>query len=508
MRNDAPPRTCVNFGRGVLCEGLACTWGFGERERSSIRRSARVCAECSREGQTHEQPVTRSSAIAGVGRRRSTRGDRSTQRDRIVSSVIANVGRRGYAGTSVSRIIAEAGVSRPTFYEYFSDKEDCFLAALNAIQARLGTRVGHSIRAAQPQHAVQASLAAIVEFAGAQPVEALFLTSQAMGAGRKALDARDAGIAELEHLIEAAHSQLPSTVKIPDLSPQIAIGGLYRLLAPRLRRGEPGLSRVIGDLAAWTDCYACAVAKRRWHRVTAAGDATGRPASARGNALAAPRQPQSSAMLSREQTTANRRHRILYAAAQLAERKGYNATTIADITRLAGVDGRTFYTAFADKQDAFMAVHELGVQQVMSATAGAFFTGTSWPDRMWAAGRAFTGFLESNPMIAHVGFVEAHAVGPGAVQRIEDSHVTFTIFLQEGYQQDPTRKPPRLALETIITNVFELVYRDARSGSQPRVSGMLGAMAYLTLTPFLGSEEANRLIDGKLEGGRRHRRSA
>jgi hypothetical protein len=140
----------------------------------------------------------------------------------------------------------------------------------------------------------------------------------------------------------------------------------------------------------------------------------------------------------------------------------------------------------------------------MSATAGAFFTGSSWPARMWAAGEAFTGFLESNPMIAHVGFVEAYAV-PGAVQRVEDSHVTFTVFLQEGYRHNPERVPPCLALEAIITSVFEMVYRGSRSGSQPRVSGMLESMAFLSLAPFLGPADANRLIDRKRAGDKRPR---
>jgi AcrR family transcriptional regulator len=409
--------------------------------------------------------------------------------------LVVNVGRRGYADTSVSRIIAEAGVSRPTFYEYFSDKEDCLLSALTAIHECLGKSVDQSIQVGNPEHAIQATLVAIVKFASAQPGEALLLTSQSMGAGRSALDTRDAGIAALAHLIDAAHARVPPHVAIPDLNPQIAIGGLYRLLAPRLRRGEPGLSRTIDDVVAWADCYRCVPAERRWHSLTAADDPTGAPADAHGAALAAPLQPHRSMRLSREQTASNRRHRILYAAAQLAESQGYNVTTIADITQLAGVDGRTFYATFADKQDAFMAVHELGVQQVMSATAGAFFTGSSWPDRMWAAGKAFTSFLESNPMITHVGFVEAYAVGPGAVQRVEDSHVTFTIFLREGYQHNPIGTPPRLALEAIIASVFELVYREARSSPRPRVSGRLGAMAFLSLAPFLGPSEANRLID-------------
>ena len=92
------------------------------------------------------------------------------------------------------------------------------------------------------------------------------------------------------------------------------------------------------------------------------------------------------------------------------------------------------------------------------------------------------------------------AVGPAAVQRVEDSHITFTIFLQEGYQQKPRRTPPpRLALEAIITSIFELVYREVRGRKQPRVTGILGHMAFLAIAPFLGAEEANRFIDRKLK---------
>jgi AcrR family transcriptional regulator len=431
--------------------------------------------------------------------RASARGRKNTQRERLLASIITVVGQEGYAGASVSKIIAEAGVSRPTFYEYFKDKESCFLEALGDVHTRLMERVRQRVAESPPQLAIHASLAAIVELASTEHDRALFLTSQAMGAGPKALDARDAGIGEIERVIVEAHSRVPPTVTIPDVSPHIVIGGIYRLLASRLRRGEPGLSRAIDDLSAWVDGYGRSAGTRRWQSIASLSSSSAAPRS-----LPAPL-PAPSALaargpgVSREQAAANQRHRILYAAAQLAERKGYNATTIADITRLAGIDGRAFYAAFADKQDAFMAVHELGVQQVMSATAGAFFTGSSWPERMWAAGEAFAGFIESNPMIAHVGFVEAYAVGPGAVQRVEDSHVTFTIFLQEGYQHQPSHaSPSRLALEAIITSIFELVYREARSRREPRVSGMLGSMAFLALAPFLGAEEGNRFIDRQL----------
>ena len=172
----------------------------------------------------------------------------------------------------------------------------------------------------------------------------------------------------------------------------------------------------------------------------------------------------------------NQRLRIMFAAAELAERKGYAATTVGEITRAAGVDGRVFYSKFADKQDAFMAVHEFGFQQVMEVTAGAFFAGATWLERNWEAGRAFTQFLERNPIVAHVGFVEAYAVGPGAAQRLQDSQAAFAMLLQEGYQyavQDA--RPSRVALEATIATIFEIVYDRARAQRQARAVRAAGA---------------------------------
>ncbi len=439
-----------------------------------------------------------SAVRAGAVGRTLAKGRKGTQRERLLAGMVASANRDGYANANVSKVIAAAGVSRPTFYEYFSDKEDCFLAALQDIQGRLLADVRRGVQQQPPQQALQASLAALFELASREPAQALFLTGQAMAAGSRALQVRDQAIDELERVIEDARAQLPSSTPAPDVSVRAVTGGVYRLLASRLRRGEPRLGRTLEELSAWLASYERPAGEHRW-RALQPIKTKGPPGKTPGPLAAPSRLPPGRPGLSSEDVAANHRARILYAAAQLAEKKGYNASTIADITRLAGVDGRAFYAAFADKQDAFMAVHELGVQQVMSATAGAFFSASSWPERVWEAGRALSGFLQSNPMIAHVGFVEAYAVGPGAVQRVEDSHVTFTIFLQEGYQQRPPRKPPpRLAMEASVTSIFEIIYREERARERPQLQGMLGHMGFIALAPFLGAAEANSFIERQL----------
>ena len=51
------------------------------------------------------------------------------QRTRLLDATFAVVAEQGYAGMTVRRVCDRAGVSNKTFYDLFSDREDCFLAA-------------------------------------------------------------------------------------------------------------------------------------------------------------------------------------------------------------------------------------------------------------------------------------------------------------------------------------------------------------------------------------------
>jgi AcrR family transcriptional regulator len=431
------------------------------------------------------------------------KGRKSTQRERLLAGMVTVANRAGYAGANVSAVIAQAGVSRPTFYDYFSDRDDCFLATLTDAHQALLARVRARIETVPPADGLVACVEELIGFAGAQPALARFLTGEPMAGGPRLLSARDRTIAEIAEVVERAHGRCADTALIPDVAPRMIIGGLYRLLASHLRRGEQNLASLLDELLPWIESYRRPRAQLRWSRLTHEPEPPMSPhvpeTPLTAPAGLGPGRPRISA----EQVAENQRLRILFAAAQLAEEKGYTASTIADITRTAGVDGRVFYSLFADKQDAFMTVHELGVRQVMAVTATAFFSGATWPERAWEAGRALTQFLQTNPLIAHVGFVEAPAVGPGAVQRVEDSHIAFAVFLQEGYQYAGVPAPPsKAALEAIVTATFELIYLEARNSPAPQLAGLLPHMTFLFLAPFLGAEQANSFVVAKLAAAR------
>ena len=431
----------------------------------------------------------------------ATRARKATQRERLLAGMITAANRDGYAGASVAAVIAEAGVSRPTFYDYFPDRRHCFLAALADVQARLLAATRAELARHPPHDALAASVRALFAFAATEPAWARFLTNEPIAAGRAALDARDRGIGELAALIEHTQRSADSAaaMPVPDVSPRIVLGAVQRLLAPRLRDGEPDLSGVPADLLDWLALYARPGSRLRWRALRPGPDLPPTPFLLEPAPGTPPPLAPGRPRLSDEQVAENHRRRILNALASLATQKGYAASTVGDIVRRARIDGRVFYALFADKQDAFMAVHEVGFQQMLSVTAGAFVAGASWPQRIWEAGRALTEFLETNPLMAQVGFVEAHAAGPRAVQRIEDSHLAFTIFLQEGHRHTGREdSPSHLALEAMVNTIFELIYHQTHRDGPLRLTGMIGHISFILLAPFLGVADAEAFIEDRL----------
>lgn len=62
---------------------------------------------------------------------------RSSQRDRLLRAVIECVAEYGFEGTTVPMTVAAARVSGNAFYEFFTDKTDCFLAACDVVATEL-----------------------------------------------------------------------------------------------------------------------------------------------------------------------------------------------------------------------------------------------------------------------------------------------------------------------------------------------------------------------------------
>ncbi len=409
--------------------------------------------------------------------------------------------RRGYAGANVAQVIAHAGVSRPTFYEYFADRDDCFLAVHRDISEQLLGHVSEAVSSTPPERALQAGVKTLFVRAQAKPDRARFLVNETLAGGHLALDQRDLLIDRIAQIIERSRARASPETPTPDLPTQAVLGGICGLLAPRLRRNEYDLSDLADEICAWIDGYNRPSSEHRW-RTLEPGPAM--PAARHVSELS-PHPPvalpRGRPSLSSAEIATHQRERIVYATGEIAAEKGYAEVKIADITAAAGVDRRVFYAHFRDKQEAFLATHELGFQQTMAVAAKAFFSCDGWPERIWEGLHAGSHFNATHPVVAHIGYVEAHAVGSPAIQRVDDSRAAFNIFAQEGFRY-ASSPPPPATLDALSATIFEIGYRHARSRRVQLLPRLTSHAAYLVLAPFLGIEQANEFIDAKLAQAR------
>jgi AcrR family transcriptional regulator len=79
-----------------------------------------------------------SSAAPATGTKGVPRAERA---DQILTVAVTEFAAQGYAGASVARIAARAGISKPLVYQYFDSKDGLYLACLHRIAGGLLERL-------------------------------------------------------------------------------------------------------------------------------------------------------------------------------------------------------------------------------------------------------------------------------------------------------------------------------------------------------------------------------
>src|ERR1700755_3613290 len=110
-----------------------------------------------------------------------------------------------------------------------------------------------------------------------------------------------------------------------------------------------------------------------------AGTAKRGGAKAKEEAPAAPRLPAGRHGLPREFIAQNQRERIITALVDTVAERGYNATTVANITKAASVSRRTFYEHFADKEACFLAAYDMVADHIRASMRAAAESFGDWP---------------------------------------------------------------------------------------------------------------------------------
>jgi AcrR family transcriptional regulator len=195
--------------------------------------------------------------------------------------------------------------------------------------------------------------------------------------------------------------------------------------------------------------------------------------------------------LSRTFVEANQRERVLAAVAEAVMDMGYVATAVEDVIACAGVSRRTFYALFKNKEEAFLAAYDDGVERLFAAVEASYARGDSWTERARNGLEAFLASLALSPEFAHVCIVDVLAAGPTALARRDGAMQRFIEMVDDGREQAPEGLlVPPMAAQTIVGGIHEVVYSRILRGETASLPGLLPELVYSMLLPFIGQEAA------------------
>jgi AcrR family transcriptional regulator len=191
----------------------------------------------------------------------------------------------------------------------------------------------------------------------------------------------------------------------------------------------------------------------------------------------------------------SQRERLLEAAVRVVAEKGYAATTIADLTREAGISRTTFYAMFDDKETCFLAAYDGAVDALVRRVAVAYEAEEGWPRRVRAGLAALLEALASEPDVARLALIDVGAAGPGAQRRYRAALQRLTPFFDEGRDFAPGgRNLPANTSRMAIGAVAGLVSDELAEGGAERLPDLLSDVLFATLVPYIGPEAAAREV--------------
>jgi AcrR family transcriptional regulator len=412
--------------------------------------------------------------------------------------------RQGYRDASVARVVELAGVSRATFYEHFTDREACFLAAFEIAGARIERALVRIEAEFSPAHRTGELLDDLLSSMVRMPAATQILLVEALAAGPPVRRAHERFVQHVESTFERWLAGPGEYGYRLTLTGRALMEGISGILLIRCFRGETAsLAGLRDDLQTWIYAYAVPEDQPRltpsdWRRL-----GLGMVAAANIDPEPEPRRlPRGKSAATPEVVVAEQRERVLAAVGHLCRTQGFAATTVADLVKDAAVTREAFYEMFRNKEEAFVAAQTTAMERGMARVAARFFAGETWPERIWNGLEALLGRIVQQPDVVYLDVIESYAASPAALRHSFDNRRAYNLFFEDGYRQRPEAEQlPRLCSEVIGSAIVGLMRWHVGEGRTEQMLEMIPETAYVALAPFMGPTAAREWVEAKAAAG-------
>ncbi|MDX6609879.1 MAG: hypothetical protein QOF85_1804 [Solirubrobacterales bacterium] len=161
------------------------------------------------------------------------------QRERMLLATAELVAERGYQKTTIELIAKTARVALSTFYEQFSSKEECFLAAFDETMEAAAEVFDELLDDEQPwADQISAGLEVVLEMVVNEPARARLCIVEAQAAGGEALRRYQGMLERIAPKLREGRIHNPRAGRLPDGLEVAIVGGLAWLVHQRLIAGQ------------------------------------------------------------------------------------------------------------------------------------------------------------------------------------------------------------------------------------------------------------------------------
>ena len=175
----------------------------------------------------------------------------ASQRQRLLEAITGLVAEKGYPDVTIGDIVTRAGTAKRTFYDHFSDKLQCFLAALDVITDRL---VAASARlfgvSGTVRERCESSLRGYLELLASMPNTAKVFYLEAIAAGPEAVTRRhDVHLKFARNIVALSRAAAleGEGQELTELHALAVVGALHQLIYGQLHQHGPDSLLEISD---------------------------------------------------------------------------------------------------------------------------------------------------------------------------------------------------------------------------------------------------------------------
>jgi AcrR family transcriptional regulator len=412
------------------------------------------------------------------------------QRRRLQGAMVEAVARHGYTATTVSEVVALAGVSKKTLYRHYASKEECFLATHDALVSEGMQRIAAAYDGGPDggrdwTAALCRAFETFVAEIATQPQEAWLALVEVLAAGAGGLERIEDGETKFAWMIERSLALAPDRVELPPPIVRGVVHGLWHVARARLVERRPQAMANGGEeLLSWMLSYRSPAASELSEpRAQAAPERQARRRGAEAEQDGEPR------------VVGDERTRVLCAAGRIAAAGGLRTLTGAQICELAGVPEQRFRELFDSPEACFLAYLGLGSAQALARALRQTRDAPDWPAGVCRGLRSLLGHVAADPVFAQAAFVEIFAAGPAGAQRRAALLRSFAEVLMR--RAPCSLRPSPVAAEAITGAVWGILHHDVVRGRARTLPALSDHAAYLALAPLIGGEAAVRSIQAE-----------